>query len=646
MAPTATRPASRSVPLHDRWHPSRLTGVGVVALALGLAMAPAACAHPPSGDATTRGVGSASLPWLTAQQGGGEQSGAADGGDGLPFPVGAVTVPEQAPGPLARALGKFLAARAAQQANDISAAADNYAAALEADPENRELGRRTYYYLAAAGRFEEAVAVAERVLQAAPDDDFAPLLLAARAMSEDDPEAAAAALESMDSTGLNALFKPLLGGWAALGRGETLAAVLDELDQADTLSSAEPLMQLHAALMARVADDQEVSRARLDAYLADTTLDSPRAALLVAALLVWQGRPQEARDLVDRQLNDRPGSLMLEQLAARLDTPNPLDTLTALPSNAREGFAEALYHGGLVVNQGPGSDTAIVLFRLARAVRPDFPMAGVAIGETLRRMERFEDADRVLAEVNTSGDPALDYLVRLYRAENLEFLERIDEALESYEALAEDRPDQTQPLVDMGDLLRREERFAEAAAAYGRALESMPEGAANRWTILYRRGIAYERAGQWPKAEADFLQTLELEQDHPEVLNYLGYSWLDRGEHIERAVDMILEAVRQRPRDGYIVDSLGWGYYLLGRYDEAVEELERAVELRPQDSTINDHLGDAYWRVGRRLEARFQWERALSLEPDPDHAEALTRKLKEGLGEADPRIRPDREGTR
>lgn len=631
-------PANRVVPVScmtlGRWRSRRLARASVLALAL--ALTPVACAQPPHSEASSTASGSWSTPspWLAAEEGG------AGVGDGAPFPGAAVTVPAQDPGPLARSLGKFLAGRTAQYANDIPAAADSYAAALEADPENFELMRRAYYYLAADGRFQAATAIAERALQTRPEDDFAPLLLAARFMRDGDPEAAATLIEGLEVVGLNTLLRPLLGGWARLGRGDDLATALETLEPAANLTSARPLVDLHAALLARVAGDVETSRARLDAYRRDNALDSPRAVQLVVALLVWQDRLDEARALVGEQRTAKPASLMIQQLADRLDQPDPLAALTALPATSREGFAEALYHVGLVVNQGQGSDTAIVLFSLARAVRPDFPTAAVAVAETLRRMERFADADRVLADLDTTADPALDYLVQLYRAENLEHMDRIDEALARYTTLADARPDQAEPLVDMGDLLRREERYKEAATVYGRAIDRLSGDDPNLWPILYRRGIAHERAGQWALAEVDFLRTLDLQPNQPEVLNYLGYSWLDRGENIERAVAMIQEAVRQRPRDGYIVDSLGWGYYLLGRYPEAVVELERAVELRPQDPTINDHLGDAYWRVGRRNEARFQWERALSLDPEPDQADEIERKLREGLDDEDvvPRV--------
>lgn len=149
----------------------------------------------------------------------------------------------------------------------------------------------------------------------------------------------------------------------------------------------------------------------------------------------------------------------------------------------------------------------------------------------------------------------------------------------------------------------------------------------------YARGICYERLKQWDKAEPDLQKALELNPDQASVMNYLGYSWVDQNMHLDEAMDLIREAVRREPNNGYYVDSLGWAHYKLGQYEKAVEELEKAVELRPEDPVLNDHLGDAYWKVERKREARFQWSHALSLDPEPEDREQILDKLANGLQE-------------
>ncbi len=149
--------------------------------------------------------------------------------------------------------------------------------------------------------------------------------------------------------------------------------------------------------------------------------------------------------------------------------------------------------------------------------------------------------------------------------------------------------------------------------------------------IFFQRGIAYERLKKWDKAEPNFRKALELNPDQPQVLNYLGYSWVDMNSNLDEGLGMIRKAVDLRPDDGYIVDSLGWAYYRLNRFDDAVVELERAAELKAGDATINDHLGDAYWRVGRKLEAVFQWNRTLSSKPEEAEIPKIKDKIENGL---------------
>jgi len=189
-------------------------------------------------------------------------------------------------------------------------------------------------------------------------------------------------------------------------------------------------------------------------------------------------------------------------------------------------------------------------------------------------------------------------------------------------------------------VLRSQDRFEETIATYSKVLDRILRRndtlKTQHWVLLYERGVAYERAEQWASAEADFLKALELRPEEPRVLNYLGYSWIDQGIHLDRARGMIEMAVSKRPNDGYVVDSLGWVFYRLGRYQEAVKHLERAVELRPQDPIINDHLGDAYWRAGRKLEARFQWSHAIDLGAEETLIPEILAKQVNGLGPAEP----------
>ncbi|MEM0944489.1 MAG: tetratricopeptide repeat protein, partial [Pseudomonadota bacterium] len=207
----------------------------------------------------------------------------------------------------------------------------------------------------------------------------------------------------------------------------------------------------------------------------------------------------------------------------------------------------------------------------------------------------------------------------------------LEEGLSVLRELVAGHPESIEAHTALGDMLRRSERFEEAATAYEGAIDLVETPENRHWVLYYQRGITYERSKQWPKAEADFRLALELEPDQPLVLNYLGYSWVEMGTNLAEAQEMIEKAVAQRENDGYIVDSLGWVLYRLGKFEESLEHMARAVELRPVDPVINDHYGDVLWVNGRRIEARFQWKRALSFDPEPEDEERIRRKLEVGL---------------
>jgi tetratricopeptide (TPR) repeat protein len=214
---------------------------------------------------------------------------------------------------------------------------------------------------------------------------------------------------------------------------------------------------------------------------------------------------------------------------------------------------------------------------------------------------------------------------------NLQRLERLDEAIAKIDELLKKDQKNYDAWVTRADFLRDASRFAEAAESYTRAIATIPVVQSKHSVVFYFRGIAYERSNQWEKAESDFRRSLELQPDQPQVLNYLGYSMVDKRIHIPEAMELIRKAVELRPNDGYIVDSLGWAHYQLREYDESVKHLERAVELRPDDPIINDHLGDAYWRAGRKLEAKFQWQHAKDNKPEPADLARIEKKLAEGM---------------
>ena len=270
---------------------------------------------------------------------------------------------------------------------------------------------------------------------------------------------------------------------------------------------------------------------------------------------------------------------------------------------------------------------------MALHLRPDHVDALLLTAELLENLERYDLATEVYNAV--PNDDPFFHAAEIGRAAALRDSGNTEAAIEVLKSLQKSHGDLPLVHVTLGDTLRGLDRFEDSIAPYDRAISMVETPEERHWAVYFARGISHERVGNWPQAEADFRKSLELRPDQPQVLNYLGYSFLEMQTNFDEALALIERAVELRPDSGYIIDSLGWGLYRLGRYEEAVGHMERAVELMPIDPVVNDHLGDVYWAVGRQREAEFQWHRALSFitddEPTDADPERIRRKLEVGL---------------
>ena len=292
-------------------------------------------------------------------------------------------------------------------------------------------------------------------------------------------------------------------------------------------------------------------------------------------------------------------------------------------------MGEALFQLSVLLQTEASNDAALLLARMALYARGDDPIYLALLADILDAESRTADALAAYRQV--PPDAPYGWQAEVKVGEELHRLGRDDEAVAYLKKLVESRPDRSEAAIELGDTLRATKQFADAVKAYDTAIARMGPTRPEDWAVYYFRGIALERSGQWTLAEKDFKKALQLQPDHPYVLNYLGYTWVDRGEHLKEAIKMLQKAVEQKPDDGFIVDSLAWAYYRLGQYDKAVVYQEKAVSLEPGDSVLNDHLGDIYWKLGRHNEARFQWQRALAFKPDADRVAPIEAKLQNGL---------------
>lgn len=525
--------------------------------------------------------------------------------------------------------GAYLAGRHAASVNDNGEAATFYDVALKDQPNDPIILERAFMAAVTAGDMKRAVPLAKRLVAIEPGQRMARLTLSLADVKNGNYAAARDEIAEAAPGPFTALVGVLASAWAAAGEGNK-ALALEKLGAFEGRAAFSLFRAYHEALMLEVLGDTEGAGAAYQAAMETSGGGSIRVIQAYASFLARNGRTDDARTLLESFIALSPDHPLAEDELRRLNAgemPAPLVT------DAAEGVAEALYGLGSALATDPSSNLAELYLNLALYMRPDFDIARSLLAGTYEAQERWADAIAAYDKVG-KGTP-LYMTARIQSALSLDRLDKEAEAISILERLAKDDPEAVEPHVAMGDIYRAKEKYAEAAVQYDRAIALSGEPDERDWTLYYARGICSERLGEWEKAEADLTLALELSDEHPLVLNYLGYSWIEQHRRLDEALAMIEKAVERRPNDGFIVDSLGWARYRLGEYDLAVRYLERAAELQPGDPTINEHLGDALWKVGRKIEARFQWRHALAQEPEEKREEILKKKLDFGLEAAE-----------
>ncbi len=520
--------------------------------------------------------------------------------------------------------GSFLAARSADVAKDIGAAANFYSDALADDPLNPTLLERTVILHTANGNIDLAFDPAKRLIVADSGNPIARLVLAMRSLKQNDYAAVPVGLANVAKAPLASLTIGLVDGWIDFGLGKVDEG-LATIDALNGPSWYGIFKDYHRALILDAAGrTDEAVKAITKAYNTDGS--ALRIVEGYARIMARAGQ----RDAAVKALTDFANASALHPAVQELlDDIRTGKAISPVARTVEQGAAEALYGLGSAIGTDGGPELPVAYLQLALYLDPSLYLADMAIGDVMQSASRCDEA--IIAYERVPETMALRRNADLQIAACLQDLDKPEKAVRYVERVLNAAPDDIQAAVMLGDIYRAIDKFSEAADAYSHAIAAIKTEDAEDWRIYYYRGIALERSKQWARAEADFNHALKLSPGQASVLNYLGYSWVDMGVNLDKAMAMIKQAVDARPNDGYIVDSLGWAYYRLHRYKDAVATLERAIELRPEDSTINDHLGDAYWQIGRKLEATFQWAHARDMNPEKDQLPLILEKLKHGL---------------
>ena len=524
--------------------------------------------------------------------------------------------------------GGYLAARSAIVASDFAEAAQYYARALVRDPGNVSLLENAATAYLGLGDLDRAAPIARRLIQSGADSQLSGLILFGDAARNGNWNIIGQDLDAGQTVG--PLFDGLARAWALVGDGRMTDAIA-AFDEVGNSQGVEAFGLYHKALALAAVGDFEGSAEIFSGESGNTIRLTRRGLIAYVEVLSQLERNADALELIGATFGSNLDPY-LEDVVRRLQADEVLPFTTV--RSAQDGMSEVYYSIASAL-QGEAQQAYTLLYsRMAVALRPDHIDALLMTAELLEDLERYDLATEVYDTV-PRDDPSF-HAAELGRAEALRRSGREDAAIEVLRQLTESHGELPLVHVTLGDTLRGMERFEESIKPYDDALALIETPEEQHWIVYFARGISHERTGEWDKAEADFRKALELRPEQPQVMNYLGYSFLEMQTNYEEALDLIERAVALRPDSGYIIDSLGWGLYRLGRYDEAVVHMEKAVELMPIDPVVNDHLGDVYWAVGRKREAEFQWHRALSFIDHEDASgdidpERVRRKLEVGL---------------
>lgn len=527
-------------------------------------------------------------------------------------------------------LGDYLVGSYAHSLDNAQASALYYARAYAQTPEDRVLGRKALATTITSGDMASALKIARRLKDFHPDEPMARAVLAVEAFKDGRHKAVSRYTQEPTYDRTVQVIFDILKGWNEVALGnedsarESFASIGEGVyfDIVGTLQTA----KLEAG-MGRYASATDAFKTveKSGLFGIETALSKARAS-------IWAGESEKAlaelqeyaqnnggfeTGPIRRYIND------LESQRLVLDVLSPQEEAArALAEPALSFFA-----------RNKAFDVAEVFLRLALELDPEHHKAMIWLGSLLENNDRQDEALALYHMIDKSSDYAV--AARLSEANIYFDREEDKQALAVLETVNTVHPSfVTREALGRARLVRQ--NYEEALPIYNRLIESLSEmELMNNPQPLYLRGICYERTGDWQAAVEDFRKVLSIQPDNADALNYLGYTWVDRGENLTEAFEMIKKAVRLEPKSGAIVDSLGWAYYKLGDYAEAKVQIEKAVTLSPSSATIVDHLGDIYWKLGRYREAGYQWERALTLDPTEKETKAIQAKLKGGLKAAE-----------
>lgn len=504
--------------------------------------------------------------------------------------------------------GDYLAGRFAAQEAQMELATRYFQRAMQKAAGNKELRQRAMLTAVYAGDMRTAGQLAQQVLETAEDSRMAPLFAAEDLMKRGKHVASQSVLHNARTDPLNKLPIAFLQGWnfAAMDQPDKAQEKFDAMSHMSYLPELGPFSQ--GLLYWQKGDLQMAENSLRKAYATKVLMN--RTLLALGAVLIHKGQPEQARELAMAHLANNPDEVEAKTVVHWLDAgivpANPFPTPNAAAAEGLRAMAQLWATRGL-------TDLGVLYVQMSLDMDQDNDATRLLAAQMYELQDRGPDAVKLYESIAPDSPVYEDARLQLSRA----YMRADNNAkgIAVLRALVQTDPSR-RARDSLGQALQFDKQYDKAFHVFDALIKEDPEKSS--WLMYFDRGVTLERTARWKQGVPDFRKALELKPDQADVLNYLGYTFVDNGENVDEGFALIKKAIELDPEAGYIVDSLGWGHYKRGDYQKAVKELEHAVELEPGEPAINDHLGDAYWRVGRKLEARFQWERVLSLDPEPD----------------------------
>ena len=526
--------------------------------------------------------------------------------------------------------GNYLAGRLAHIRQDYDNASYYYVKSIEKGLTNKDILGKTYIILASQGDIKQASKYANIARSQGDDNNFIDVINAVYEFKQGNYTLARNILEKINENTYQNLINPMFSAWSYVGENNYEKAI-EAISVLKSEKEMQTVYHLHSGLIEEYFGNIKNAENHYITIIKDRSEDiSFRALQIITNHLVRNNKKDVAEKLISKYYGTNSVKEMLFSLSKKIKESDSDEEL--LINTANKGAGEVFLEVALLFKSVPvGYDYAQMYMAISEYFNSNNDVLKIAMADIFEERSQYSNANKYYDTIKK--DSEMYFPSQIKKSNNLIEEKKYDEAVKVLKSLLKDNPSNFQILFNLGEVLRINNQQENAIKYYNKAISSIFYENEKYWPVYYALAISYDKNKEWLKAEESLNKALTLSNRHPQVLNYLGYSWLKHNINVDKAASFILEAYEKEPNDGVIMDSLGWVYFKTGDYKNAIIYLEKASELNPRNAIISDHLGDAYWVGGRKNEAIFLWKQALTQKEDKDelNPKAIRKKIKNGL---------------